>query len=546
MSLKSGRLIAFEGVDGAGKSTALALVAERLRMRGEAVYVPRSGKHHTSRSVRAIRDLTRDRCHLELDARTELLLYCAREAQVLRELVAPALREGCTVLIDRSLLTPIVLGQARGLARDDCEQAAALAAAGMHPDLTVIFDVHPRTSRIRKRLERIRNHTTDEAGRKSVLGSALKERIRGLYLSTAEAHGHPVLHAERAAPAQLAERVLRLIDHGAHADLGEDEQDRVPQWIVDYHADFTQALDRLSPQLSVYFGDGLLCARAQRRRTCDAEPALCAATLDPADPLREVLAEREPSYALRGFARMPLGGDSDLRIRLLARHPAACIEALKYQRTPRADAVREMHAEQYPDAVLSSLQGREDAWAWRLRERCWRRAGTRARAASLIACGSDAAWTAREALFEQDPVLGLSSLHGVGGARAQHRLERYAELAPKAVLGALGGRSDAGAHALRAQLFATGREVIDSLRGLDDEPSWTLRERALSAWPSTVAHSLIEIEPHERVRAMLQVCRELGGTDLHLHRRLQQLRERALWPDWARAKVGGAAVEDAS
>lgn len=56
----AGALIAFEGVDGAGKSTAVQRVAEHLRNRGHKVFLPRIGKDHSSRSTRMIRNLTRD------------------------------------------------------------------------------------------------------------------------------------------------------------------------------------------------------------------------------------------------------------------------------------------------------------------------------------------------------------------------------------------------------------------------------------------------------------------------------------------------------
>src|SRR5262245_62711376 len=115
--MNEGQLIAFEGVDGAGKSTALRKVAERLRARGVRIFLPRTGKEHASRPTRTIRQLTRDPRNFELSARAEMLLYCAREAQVMHELVAPALARGETVLVDRSFLTPVVLGMARGLSR---------------------------------------------------------------------------------------------------------------------------------------------------------------------------------------------------------------------------------------------------------------------------------------------------------------------------------------------------------------------------------------------------------------------------------------------
>ena len=85
------RVVAFEGVDGAGKSTVINIVAEHLRRQGIPVFLPRTGKEHSSRPTRMIRRLTRDRCNLALEAMPELLLYAAREAQVLGEQVRPAI-----------------------------------------------------------------------------------------------------------------------------------------------------------------------------------------------------------------------------------------------------------------------------------------------------------------------------------------------------------------------------------------------------------------------------------------------------------------------
>jgi thymidylate kinase len=68
------RLIAFEGVDGAGKSTALKHVAEALRAAGVRIYLPREGKEHDSRPTRMIRQLTRDPRNYTLSPQAELLL----------------------------------------------------------------------------------------------------------------------------------------------------------------------------------------------------------------------------------------------------------------------------------------------------------------------------------------------------------------------------------------------------------------------------------------------------------------------------------------
>jgi len=163
------RLIAFEGIDGAGKTSVLERVARILRARGHRVFQPRTGKQHASRPTRGIRDLTRDAAHLDLTPRAELALYCAREAQVLEELVRPALARGETVLMDRSALTGLVLGAfGRGLDRQLCETMTHAATDGHSPDLTLIFDVHPQTSRLRKQIDKIRGQGSSGGGRKGI------------------------------------------------------------------------------------------------------------------------------------------------------------------------------------------------------------------------------------------------------------------------------------------------------------------------------------------------------------------------------------------
>jgi dTMP kinase len=507
-----GRIIAFEGMDGSGKSTVIKAVAERLRQSGVKVCIPRAGKEHASRPARRIRRLTRDPRNLDLLPRAELSLYCAREAQIMEEFVRPALERGETVLLDRSLLTPVILGAwGRGLPRDECEGAARLASGGIEPDLTLVFDVHPRTSRIRKRVEKIRTHTLGKGGRKGLAGSGLKERVRQGYLEVARERGYPLFHVERITPQQLAERVIPVVENGIEAMPEEDEDDARPVWMVPDDWDLAKVLDELPVEVGLFLSNGLVAARDLRARAMVQEPELVAWSLDPLDPLREKAAEREPDYALRGWARRPLSGSEDLRVRLLGPAPAAAISALKHVDDPEADELRAECADRVPGAVVASLTGREDHVAEELRRRCWSRAEPEEHSASLTLCGGETAWRLREQLMSSQPVLGLESLRGVAGARAQELLEAFADRAPKTVLRALSGRTDARAHVLRERLFETGREVVDSVRGLDDEPSWALRERAVARWPSTVVHSLFGLPEDERVKEMREHCMDLGG-----------------------------------
>lgn len=532
----SGRLIAFEGVDGAGKSTALRHVSEQLRAAGVRVFLPRTGKEHTSRPTRMIRQLTRDPRNFELTPLAELLLYCAREAQVINELVRPALARGETVLLDRSLLTPVVLGMARDLDQSTCQTAANLAAAGLEPDLTLVFDVHPRTSHLRKRIERIRTHTLGSGGRKGLVGSAFKERVREGYKRVAQARGYPLFRVERATPQQLAERVVRVVLQGRDADAEQTAQDAQPRWLVPDDLPLLQALRAMPLAEALFLGDGLIATRALRAAALDTEPELTAFTLDEADPLRPSAAAREPEYALRAWHGKPLSHADDLRVSLLPTATAAALRSLRGVTGDQSDALRAQYGAQEPTAGLESLAGRDDSAAWQLRERFWAEADDDARVQTLHGCSSERSWELRKQLFDKNPLSALDSLRGTQSELGDEWLEAARTHAPKLVLGAIAGRQDAFAHRLRDELFETGREVVDTVRRLSDDASFALRERALPRWPSTVAHSLLGLSDSPRVRELRERCREHAEGDVHVLRRLALLDEQSQLPAWVQEK----------
>ncbi len=532
------QLIAFEGVDGAGKTTVLSLVAEELRKQGVRVFLPREGKEHQSHPTRLIRRLTRDPRNLDLSPRAELAMYCAREAQVLDELVRPALARGETVLVDRSMLTPVVLGCfGRGLERAQCEAMAQAAAAGVAPELTLIFDVHPRTSRIRKRIEKVRTKTLGSGGRKGLAGSGLKERVREGYLAVANQSGYPVFHSERATPAQVAERVLALILHQVPPTESEQPQDAIPIWQVDPELTFEHALAAVPPAVALFLTNGLRAGRQLRRQHLEQEPELSSWGLDFEDPLREAAANIEPDYALRSISRRPLQGSEDPRYRWLESSPYPVIVSLKHLQCEASDSLRQRFADIVPGAVLASLVGREDALATQLRASCWKAGTLDERAASLTFCAGAEAWALRERLLEREPRLALESLRGVRDERADRLLETFNDKAEKPVLRALSGRADDFAHELRRALLPVGREVVDSIRGLDDEASWELREAFIERSPSTVLNSLTGLDPSARVSSVRRRCEATGAGDLHTLRRSCNLDEYPGRPDWARTRA---------
>jgi dTMP kinase len=140
--------IAFEGVEGAGKSTQIRLVANELRGAGTEPVVTR--EPGGTRAGEAIRGVALDR-DLDLDPVAELLLMLAARSVFVREVVRPAHDAGRIVLTDRyELSTFAYQGGGRGLSMDTITELNALATAGLSPDLSLILDVDVDLGRARQ------------------------------------------------------------------------------------------------------------------------------------------------------------------------------------------------------------------------------------------------------------------------------------------------------------------------------------------------------------------------------------------------------------
>jgi dTMP kinase len=535
------RLIAFEGVDGAGKSTVLDGLAALLRERGDPVHCPREGKQPRSRVARRIRDLTRAVEHLELDPVAELALYCAREAQVIAESVRPALVRGERVLLDRSLLTPQVIALARGLPRERAEaMIAATEGGGPRPDLTLVFDVDLRTARQRKRIAKIIEFGFRQGGRKSLAGSGFKRRIRDGYRGLVGERESPLVRvpAERSSPDQLARFVLAWVDGSTPQPAEHDER---PWWRCDPALPLddprvlADALAAIPERLAIYLSRGLRSASGLRARACEREPELvawCSGADERA--LRTRVIERAPEHVLAGMRGEPLSED-DLRMQWAEREPVAVArsltgvlgldaDVLRRRLVERLDTLANKPRKRLAGALVESVAGRSDLAAQQLRERGWADADVHERAISLRGCADAWAQHARAELFERDPARALTSLRGLAVELADPWLDRWAEYAPKPALAAIAGRTDGRAHALRERLIATGDEVIDSLRDAIDPQSWKLREQAMHDWPVAIAESLIDVagDHPQRIR-LLAALREQARGDLELHCRLARI-----------------------
>jgi dTMP kinase len=178
-----GRFITLEGVDGAGKSTHVAWIAEQLRARGHAVLVTREpGGTPLAEKLRAL--ILAE----PMDALTEtLLLFAARDDHV-RAVIEPALAAGTWVLCDRFTdATFAYQGGGKGVPAELIAHLAQVSHIGLMPDLTLVFDCPyevsrerlGRTGRAPDRFER-EDHAFFDRVRQSYLGLARAdaERIR--------------------------------------------------------------------------------------------------------------------------------------------------------------------------------------------------------------------------------------------------------------------------------------------------------------------------------------------------------------------------------
>ena len=135
-----GTFITFEGIEGSGKSTQIALLANYLTARGiRNVLTREPGGTLIGDQVRKI---LLDPANRSLDPTAELLLYAASRAQHLREIILPALANGMTVLCDRfSDATLAYQGYGRRLDIEMIRSLDRIVTTGMRPDLTILFDI---------------------------------------------------------------------------------------------------------------------------------------------------------------------------------------------------------------------------------------------------------------------------------------------------------------------------------------------------------------------------------------------------------------------
>ena len=223
-----GRLIAFEGVEGSGKSTQLELLRRVLEGRGgpgdrrggpplsqgrEVVVTREPGGTPAGERVRSVL-LDPE---VELHPRAEALLFAAARAELVEAVIRPALERGAVVLCDRYLDSSLAYqGAARGLGQGPVEEVNRFATGGLLPDLVVLLDLDP-ASGLRRRAGALDRIEAQDLG--------FHRRVREAFrdLAAADPARFAVVDATAPVPevaAQVQAAVLALLEGSGESHRG--------------------------------------------------------------------------------------------------------------------------------------------------------------------------------------------------------------------------------------------------------------------------------------------------------------------------------------
>jgi dTMP kinase len=184
--------VTFEGPEGSGKSTQIRLLADFLRSRGRDVVVTREpGGTVIGDQVRAC---LHDVANTEMVSEAEILLYSASRAQLVREVIMPALSRKKIILCDRFYDSTLAYqGYGRGLDMKSLLQITEFATGGLKPDITLLFDLPVEVGLAR------RQANGEEMNRLDLEAVAFHRRVRAGYheLLAQDSARWVVVNAER-------------------------------------------------------------------------------------------------------------------------------------------------------------------------------------------------------------------------------------------------------------------------------------------------------------------------------------------------------------
>ena len=209
--MKQGQFISFEGIEGCGKTTQIALLSEYLKKHSIPHTITREpGGTAVGEGIRKIL-LNSETIHLT--AASELLLFYASRSQNIQEKIKPALDRGEMVICDRYFHASMAYqGYGRGIPLEFIQKLTDLVCDPFRPDLTFLLDIEPEVGLARARA---RNHVrTENEGRFEEEDLVFYNKIRDGYLEIASSDERvQLIYADR--PIEAVHRhILTLLDLG--------------------------------------------------------------------------------------------------------------------------------------------------------------------------------------------------------------------------------------------------------------------------------------------------------------------------------------------
>ena len=205
----AGKFIVIDGPDGAGKSTQLDMLASQLESLG--VSVQRAVDPGGTDTGRKIREILLHRKDLSLSSMCETFLFMASRAQLVAEIIRPAIDAGRTVLCDRFISATIAYQGALGIDSDLLLRLGQIAAEETFPDLTIILDLSAEEGmeRIGAKRDRMESRAMD-------YHALVRENFLALGKKTA--YPRPVVHLDATGdPDEVGAKVAEAIErHFAH------------------------------------------------------------------------------------------------------------------------------------------------------------------------------------------------------------------------------------------------------------------------------------------------------------------------------------------
>ncbi len=198
----TGKFLSVEGIDGSGKSTAIALLAEQLEKAGYDVVVLREpGGTTTGEKIRSI---LLDKASDGMTKTCELLLFAAARSELTKTVIRPALEDGKIVICDRFIDSTVAYqGYGRGLDEEMIDALNQMATEGLKPDRTfwLDIDVELAAKRLNMRLDKTEDRLDAE-------GLSFQEKVRQGYQVLEQRYQKRILRLDaKASPNEIVNKM---------------------------------------------------------------------------------------------------------------------------------------------------------------------------------------------------------------------------------------------------------------------------------------------------------------------------------------------------